>query len=136
MKFTNFPKWIKSLVLLSSLIIIALISFILFIYFTKELGITSLLIIMLSSIAIGIIIGLWSLGFLTNYLIKKKKIYFANIISIIGLLGSVTWLIISIINFNNSLTPLFSSPSFVINGSIFLIIIYFLISLKSINKNK
>jgi len=80
-----------------------------------------------------VIISLWTIGFLLKYLIKKKKKLIANIISGIGLLGAILWLVIFSYDFFRSKGTPFGFDIAIIFIFILLIVIYFIIALVKIN---
>lgn len=140
MSWKDWPKWVKILGVISLVIIILLIIGTIKILLTPRKdflsGLAMLMILMIMFWYFLTIVGLWALGFLTKHLIKKRLYWIANTISIIGLIVFSIWFLQILIS---EITPpyQFGIGTFIIFfGWSAIIIIYFIISLRLINKAK
>ncbi|MCK4918359.1 MAG: hypothetical protein KAS02_01055 [Candidatus Pacebacteria bacterium] len=134
MKLKLSPSWVKPL-FITSLILILIFACLATFIFTTSVDL-SVLAGFLYLVYIGIIIGMWLLGFLNKYLVIKNVKWLANILSsipIIAIVGYFGGAFIWQILYYPELLGSFSVNSFFLIP-VLIIIIYSIISLVLINK--
>ncbi|MBS3167177.1 hypothetical protein J4403_03135 [Candidatus Woesearchaeota archaeon] len=135
MDIKSLLRWIKILGVISLVVIFVLFIFSIYLLslpFESHDGYIFLIVWPIWIIIVGII-ALWGLSFFINHLVKINKKSIANLILILGLFGSLTLMIVLVLNFANFLSPVFGLVSIIIHSLIFLLILYFAIALKIIN---
>jgi hypothetical protein len=134
MKFKKLPQWVKTLGLISIILLALLLFLTIFISLTaKDLGILAAVVF---AIYILIILGMWGLGFLNRYLIVKKKKWIANLISIpipSFLVIYFTWAFTWQMTYHPEQAGTFSQNAFFIIPLI-IVMAYFVVTLIMINK--
>ncbi|MBU0761057.1 MAG: hypothetical protein KJ600_06105 [Nanoarchaeota archaeon] len=121
MVWKDWPNYLKTLAIISIVGVVLSILFTIIVSVTLDgdpLGVA--LIIFLIPVPVFLLIVIpWVFGLVASYLIKKQKRPLANIVLGIGFLGSLFWLLASIIDFSNS-QGFFNLVSLYINGMILL----------------
>jgi membrane protease YdiL (CAAX protease family) len=145
MGWREWPSWVKVLGIISILIIL-LISIFAITSFLMSNDDMAGLGLAIGAIWIMVIIGLWIFGFFIRYLLRKNKKWLANIICSIILISITGYIILGIIqaisNYYGPYPPVdISLISYLSHGAYifipsFTIIIYLIISLILINRNR
>lgn len=140
----SWPKWVKILAIISLIVIIlleaGLVMVFLFLKSAKDFpsSMSLLILIALMIYYFLVVVGLWVLGFLMRYLVKRKLYLIANILAAAGLIISFIWLlkqgIGNISSFSLSLGQFVTG--IMLHGWSIAIIIYFIVALVLINKTR
>jgi len=140
MAWKDWPRWVKILGVISLVMIILLEVGTVIVFlkptrdFPSSMGMLILIILMIYYFLV--IVGMWGLGFLIKYLVKRKLYWIANTISVAGLVISSIWLLKWMWMGIKSPYPPFFQFLFsvvVLYGWLIIAVIYFIIALILIN---